>query len=263
MTTNWNSFERMCLQTICLSNRNQVLAWGNPQCAHGLHEIECIPRWKYYLDFLTRFIDDGFGIWDPPADLNDEQYHIKWAQFKNDVNNDHDSVWEFIDLSNSAVFLDMNLEIKTDWIITSGLTINENLGLRWHSVCRYLISIPSPDLEAWQKKLHMRLSIGFWYNKNWVLGFFVSTPWCNMIFPRFRSFAWTMVVLSPLIGKLVPDGGKWGCFGTPRTTRITCDHRRYGKRSLSCIARACSVGACMAWRHTYSRVKQQIDVGLL
>jgi hypothetical protein len=47
-----------------------------PACVvifEGLHELEYVPQWKEFLVMLERFIDAGFGIWLPPADLSDEE----------------------------------------------------------------------------------------------------------------------------------------------------------------------------------------------
>jgi hypothetical protein len=60
---------------------------------------------------LKRFIDDGFGIWLPPAELSDEEANAKWIEFKADVNDDHGLEWEFEEILNSVVFLDLRLTI--------------------------------------------------------------------------------------------------------------------------------------------------------
>ena len=75
-------------------------------------------------------------------------------------------------------------------------------------------------------------------------------------FPFWR-FASTMVALTSFLGESVPDDGKWGRFGKPRTTRFMFDHRNHVKRSLTRFVRPCSTTDCMAWLHNCSRVKQQ------
>ena len=80
----------------------------------GLHELEFFPIWKNFLVLLKRFIDDGFGIWLPPAEFSDREAEAEWVEFQADVNNDNRLEWKFEEKSNSVVFLDL------------GLTINKN-----------------------------------------------------------------------------------------------------------------------------------------
>ena len=93
--------------------------------------------------------------------------------------------------------------------------------------------------------------------------FFVSALWCNWNFFRFRRFASTMVALPSFLGESVPDGGKWGRFGKPRTTRFTRDHREHVERSLTCFSKPLTATACMAGGNNYSRAKRQNDIVIL
>ena len=61
--------------------------------------------------FIKRFIDDGCGFWDPPAEISDEESAIKFDEFKLVVNNKKGLTWEFTELSNSVNFLDLTLTI--------------------------------------------------------------------------------------------------------------------------------------------------------
>ena len=56
---------------------------------------------------LKRFINDGFGIWLPPAELSDEEAEAKWVEFQADVNDDKELEWKDEEKSNSVVFLDL------------------------------------------------------------------------------------------------------------------------------------------------------------
>ena len=75
----------------------------------GIHKDEYIPQWTLYVKFIWRFIDDGYAIWDPPAEISDEEYNIKYNEFKAVVNNNEGLTWEFTELSKSVNFLDLTL----------------------------------------------------------------------------------------------------------------------------------------------------------
>jgi hypothetical protein len=102
-------------------------AMGNPPAPawatifEGLHELEFFPRWKNFLVILKRFIDDGFGIWLPPAELSDEEAEAKWVAFKADVNDDNGLEWVFEEKSTSVVFLDLRLTINESGLIKTTL----------------------------------------------------------------------------------------------------------------------------------------------
>ena len=53
-----------------------------------LHELDFFSRLKYLLILLKRFIDDGFGIWIPPAETSDKEAEAKWVDFQADFNDD-------------------------------------------------------------------------------------------------------------------------------------------------------------------------------
>ena len=48
----------------------------------GRHKDEYLPQWTTYVKFIRRFIDDGNAIWDPPAEVSDEEPNIKYNEFK-------------------------------------------------------------------------------------------------------------------------------------------------------------------------------------
>ena len=70
---------------------------------------------------LKRFIDDGFGIWLPPAELSDKEGDSKWIKFQADVNNDNGLEWELEEKSNSVVFLDLRLTVNKERFIKTTL----------------------------------------------------------------------------------------------------------------------------------------------
>ena len=75
---------------------------------HELHDI--IPRFKHNLLYFKRFVDDMLGIW---IGTDDEE----WEAFKTAL--PFGSLkWETSDLSSSAIFLDLKLEIVDRRIIT-------------------------------------------------------------------------------------------------------------------------------------------------
>ena len=80
----------------------------------GIHEYEYVPQWTTYVKFIRRFIDDGNAIWDPPAEISEEESDIKYDEFKAVVNNNKGLTWEFTELSNSVNFLDLTLTIMPD-----------------------------------------------------------------------------------------------------------------------------------------------------
>ena len=87
----------------------------------GIHEDEYIPQSTTYVKFIRRFIDDGYAIWDPPAESADEESNIKYNEFKAVVNNNEGLTWEFTELSNSVNFLDLTLSIMPDGQIKTKL----------------------------------------------------------------------------------------------------------------------------------------------
>ena len=68
------------------------------------------------ISFLRRFIDDGFDIWiHHPNPTVDE---ANWEQFKK-VLGESGLQWTFSERQSSAIFMDMNIEIEDDKIVTS------------------------------------------------------------------------------------------------------------------------------------------------
>ena len=55
------------------------------------------------MKFIKRFIGDGCGFLDPPAEIFEEESKIKFDEFKSVINNNKGN-WEFTELSNSDVF---------------------------------------------------------------------------------------------------------------------------------------------------------------
>ena len=80
---------------------------------------------------------------------------------------------------------------------------------------------------------------------------------------QFWRFASTMVAFMWFLGESVTDGGKYGRCGKPKTTQFTCDHHGHVETSLTCFARPCFMGHCMAWHYDCSRAKWQNDAVLL
>jgi hypothetical protein len=76
----------------------------------AIHELAFTERWKDFLIFWKRFIDDGLGLWKLHA--NAETNNAIWKEFKNDVNNYHGLEWVFTPLSDSVDFMDMSISIK-------------------------------------------------------------------------------------------------------------------------------------------------------
>ena len=146
---------------------------------------------------------------------------------------------------------------------TAGLALDENLGVRWHSGCRCPISIPSPDSESWRKTTQGTF-VGFLIKPELRFRIFLLVLYGVIgIFFRFRRFASTMVALPSFLGESVPDGGKWGRFGKPRTTRFERDHREHVERSLTCFEKPLTATACTAGGNNYSRAKRQNDIVIL
>ena len=111
------------------------------------------------------------------------------------------------------------------------------------------------------KKTHP--SSNAFFCKKWFSDFLLALYRVIFYFILFWRFASTMVALTSLLGKSVPDGGKWGRFGKPRTIWFTCDHRQHVKRSLTYFVRPSFTTSCMVWRNNCSRAKRQNDVILL
>ena len=94
---------------------------------YAIFEYFTIPKYPE-LDFYNRYIDDGFGIWNLAMSSPD-----RWKAFQNDINSfgkSHDFftapncafrplVWEFTELAQSAVFLDLTVSISNDGYISS------------------------------------------------------------------------------------------------------------------------------------------------
>lgn len=79
---------------------------------YALHENDFVPRWKKYLHFYKRFIDDVFGVWlcDPCPTKNAEM----WAEFQRDMQAWHGLEWTFTTPANSCNFMDLTVSITDD-----------------------------------------------------------------------------------------------------------------------------------------------------
>ena len=69
------------------------------------------------LAFYKRFIDDIFGIWIVHPDPQHETY--LWNRFKERINLESGLTWDFSELSQQVVFLDMIVSLKEDRITTT------------------------------------------------------------------------------------------------------------------------------------------------
>jgi predicted DNA-binding protein (UPF0251 family) len=97
-------------------------AMGTPAvCAYatitfGHYENSIIlPRFNSNLLYYKRYIDDIFGIWLPSTNGNDEA----WQLFATELNKWGHLRWKIEQLSLQTVFLDLNIQLKDQKIITS------------------------------------------------------------------------------------------------------------------------------------------------
>ena len=75
-----------------------------------INEDKYIPKWETCIELIKRFIDDGYAMWNPPAEISDEESTIKFNEFKTVVNNNKGLNWEFTELSSSVNLLDLTLK---------------------------------------------------------------------------------------------------------------------------------------------------------
>jgi hypothetical protein len=71
-----------------------------------------VQKWKEYLIFWKRFIDDGLGLWKLHA--NSTTNMALWTEFMQDVNTYHGLEWVFTPLNDSVNFMDMTLTIAAN-----------------------------------------------------------------------------------------------------------------------------------------------------
>ena len=43
-----------------------------------INEDKYIPKWETCIELIKRFIDDGYAMWNPPAEISDEESTIKF-----------------------------------------------------------------------------------------------------------------------------------------------------------------------------------------
>lgn len=78
----------------------------------AIHELVFVEKWKEYLIFWKRFIDDGLGLWKLHA--NSTTNMALWTEFMQDVNTYHGLEWVFTPLNDSVDFMDMTLTISAN-----------------------------------------------------------------------------------------------------------------------------------------------------
>ena len=79
----------------------------------AIHEYNVIPS-TICLPFYRRYIDDGFGIWDPPNSLNDATAKLHWHKFVNDINEFGKLKWTFSPHTICSNFLDITITLRQD-----------------------------------------------------------------------------------------------------------------------------------------------------
>jgi hypothetical protein len=86
---------------------------------YALHENVIVPKWKKYLFFFRRFIDDIFGIWlkDPDPTTNE----LMWNAFQADLQKWHGLEWVCTEPSSSVNFMDLTISISGDGAISTTL----------------------------------------------------------------------------------------------------------------------------------------------
>ena len=82
----------------------------------GIHEDDLLPEFDDILPFYRRFIDDVFGIWlchpDPAIDA------ARWAAFGRSMNYFHGLEWEISERTTSLDYMDLQISIVNNKIIT-------------------------------------------------------------------------------------------------------------------------------------------------
>ena len=86
---------------------------------YALHENVIVPKWKKYLFFFRRFIDDIFGIWlqDPDPIVNEDM----WNAFQADLQKWHGLEWICCNPSSTVNFMDLTISISGDGTISTSL----------------------------------------------------------------------------------------------------------------------------------------------
>ena len=85
---------------------------------YGFYERNfLLPKYKKYIAFYRRFIDDCFYIWND--DLDTSESNIAFDEFKKDMDRFGRLRWTHTELSTNAIFLDLNISInkKTNELI--------------------------------------------------------------------------------------------------------------------------------------------------
>ncbi|KAL7545861.1 hypothetical protein ACHAWF_009214 [Thalassiosira exigua] len=79
-----------------------------------VQERNLLPAYSNYILFLRRFIGNMFRIWIPTSTAAT----IAWMSFQSNVNNFGVLTWEFSELGDAVDFLDLNLKIEGDTIVS-------------------------------------------------------------------------------------------------------------------------------------------------
>ena len=82
----------------------------------AIHEILLLDEFKDNLFLYRRFIDDILGIWVPTDPTTDD---ATYTRFQRRTNEYHDLVWEFTDRAQSAIFMDLSLQIQGTRVTTT------------------------------------------------------------------------------------------------------------------------------------------------
>jgi predicted DNA-binding protein (UPF0251 family) len=116
-------------------------AMGTPAaCAYatitfGRYENSIIlPRFNSNLLYYKRYIDDIFGIWLPSTNGNDEA----WQLFTTELNKWGHLRWKIEQPSLQTVFLDLNIQLKDQKIITSTYQKAMNLFIFIFHPCQHI-----------------------------------------------------------------------------------------------------------------------------
>ena len=72
------------------------------------------------MPFYKRYIDDTFGVWEPPVSFTPEESDVRWSEFKEEVNK-HCLVCEFTERQMTQQFLDIKLTLEPNGRLSTKL----------------------------------------------------------------------------------------------------------------------------------------------